>query len=424
MEYNAAMSRRFLRCWLALVALAILPACAATTSPVSSGSSPESGNRQSTSNVNLTVWHSWSGSRQDALNSLARAYEQSHPHVRLRLEAQPGTSMLQRYSTNVADDSAPQLLMIKGRYIGELAERQYITPLSDMWGKTPPQGILPETLVFGRVGNELYGVPVALDPLVLFYNRRQVTAPPATMDETINLNAAQRDLPPEQRPWSLGYYLSLERTLPYLSAFGGTVVGQDGAPVFAAEGKDATQRWLDWLTQLQSNEHVRASLDFSAVDSAVRENRVLSVIDWAHRRADYAQIWGADAVGIAPLPAIGPDAVPKTFVVPDVVCVNTVISREQRAVALDFLRFMTEQTSQDLLWKRGQLVPVHQQVEVGVDAQPLVEAARNAQSLTSPLTARAVWGPLSDMLRSVMSRTATPAEAIDAAGAAVQKPTP
>jgi arabinogalactan oligomer/maltooligosaccharide transport system substrate-binding protein len=411
------------RC-VCLAALCLLPACAATTGEPRSSPSPHPGAQQSSEPVRLTLWHSWSGAKLEALNSLARSYEQAHPGVRISLQAQPVTDILRSYSVSVADGSAPQILLILGRYVGELAERQYIASLQEVFSADTVDDLLPQSLAGARFNGQLYAMPITFDTLTLFYDRRRIAAPPQRFDQAINLNQAQRDQPPEQRPLSMGYYLSLETTLPYLNAFGGALLNEQGQPIFASQHKDATARWLDWLKTLQSNEDIIASPDFSAVDAVVQQGRVVSAIDWAHRRSNYAQVWGADSVGIASLPKLPSDSAPKPLVLSEVLCINTVVSAEQRVVAQDFLRFMIERSSQETLWARGQLLPVHRQVTVAEELQPVLAAATDSQPLASEIAATTMWRPLNDMLRSVISNAATASEAIDAAGAALQVSTP
>lgn len=412
-----------LRC-IFLAALCLLPACAATTAEPRTSPSPAVVVQQPPGMVNLTLWHSWSGAKLDALNNLARSYEQDHPDVRISLESRPASDMLRTYSLSVADGSAPQILLLLGRYVGELAERQYIAPLDEALSADDLSQLLPQAVDGARVNGQLYAVPITFDTLTLFYDRRQISAPPETFNQVLDLNAAQRDQPAEQRPLSLGYYLSLETTLPYLDAFGGTLFNQQGAPIFAGQSREATIRWLDWLKGLQTNQDTIVSPDFSAVDAAVQQGRVLSAIDWTRRRATYAQIWGPDGVGIAPLPQLDAESAPRPLVLSEVLAINTVVSPQQRAVAQDFLRYMAEQSSQETLWSRGQMLPVHRQVTVAKEMQPVLAAAAGAQPFTSQLAATTVWRPLNDMLRNVITNATSTDEAINTAGTALQSPTP
>lgn len=416
-EYNAAMRRLpFILRSVMLAALCWLTACASTVG--TERNAPSAAAVQGPMPVTLTLWHSWSGAKLDALNALARRYEQANPNVRIRLEAQPAASLVRDYTMKVADGSAPQLLLVRNRYVGELAAGQYIAPLDGVVGDDVLSQILPAAVDGARVDGTLYGTPLAYDTLVLFYDRRRVAAPPATITETLTLNATQ----PDPKPRSLGYYLSLETTLPYLHAFGGAVLDQAGQPVFAAQNRAATIAWLSWLVELQKQEPAVVSPDYNAVDAFVQRGEVLAVVDWARRRANYVQLWGADAVGVAPLPMLDNGAAPQPMVYSDVLSVNTVVSAEQRTAAEAFLRYMLDKSVQQTLAERGQMLPVYTGLAADDQARQIWTIATAAQPLTSPMVA--MQEPLSAMLRGVLLNTITPDEAIDTAQSALPSASP
>lgn len=402
-----------------LAALGLLTACASTTG--TNRPDPSQPAVQPTV-VTLTLWHSWSGAKLDALNFLARRYEQANPNVRIRLVAQPATDLVREYTMQVADESAPQLLLVRNRYLGELAGGQYIAPLDNTFGAGTLDDLLPQTIDGARVDGKLYGVPLSFDTLVMFYDRRRVAAAPATITDTLTLNTALPDSPQQPRPRSLGYYLSLDTTLPYLHAFGGTLFNDAQQPAFAAQYRDATVQWLQWLTDLQKHEQVIVSSDYNAVDAFVQRGEVLAVIDWAHRRNNYAQLWGSNAVGVAPLPTLDNARLPQPLVLADVLSVNTVITPEQRAAAEQFLQYMIEESVQQTLAERGQVLSIRKGVAADDQSRQIWQIGQGAQPLTSQVVA--VADPLTALLRSVLLYTITPAEAIDNVPSAAPVPSP
>ncbi len=420
--YNSCMRRRaILRYCIVLAALLTLIGCASASATQTGSPSPQP-NTGPVEPIRLTIWHSWSGAQLSALNAVARSYEQDHPAVRIQLQMQPGAELVRSYSMSVADGSAPQLVLLPGRYLGELAQQQFIQPLEDAWSEEQPSGLLPQALDAAHVNGELYGVPVSFDTMVLFWDKRRVAEAPATWAAARELNAALRGEPPETRPYSMAYYLSLAGAMPYLEFFGGSVVdGQQ--PVFTTAGRDATASWLEWLHSLPSDEQLIASADYNAVDSAVQQGRVLAGIDWARRRSMYEQAWGgAEAVGIAALPARQAGQTPRSLLLTDVLAINRAISPEQRAAALDFARAVAGKASQETLWSRGQLLPVHAEIEVDEATAPVLALADASQPLTSVVVG--MWDPLNGMVRNVLSNVSSPQEAIDAAGAALPSPSP
>jgi arabinogalactan oligomer/maltooligosaccharide transport system substrate-binding protein len=406
---------------ITLLVIGLLTACTRASSSTSNPQLSDSSARRSES-MTLTLWHSWSGAKLDALNRVARDYEQAHPSVRIRLQSQPASEIMRLYSTNVADGSAPQLLLLPGRYIGELAERQYIMPLDQQ--ALSLNRLLPAAVESVQIDQQTFAAPLTFDTVVLFYDRRYMPAPPNTFDELLVANQTQRYISDNQPVSNLGYYLSLEQTLPYLSAFGGRLIDANGTPTFATADRNATIEWLTWLQSLQTNPQVLASPDYSTVNAAIQGGRVLAVIDWAYRRTEYAQMWGAEAVGIAPLPALGTEAQPRTVLLPEVICINMVTSPAQRTAAQAFLRYLIGHDAQTTFMEqsRGYLLPVRTDVTIDDGMAPIQAAVQQAQPLSGQITKANMWRPLNEMLRSVLLNAAPVPDAVDAAGTAVDQP--
>lgn len=386
--------------WWCGVLLVLLPACTSSTTPTATSTGSPAPDQQPAPQITtLTIWHSWSGGQADALNVVARAYEQNNPLVRIRLEAQPAATLLRTFSARVADASAPQIVIAPSRYVHELAERQFVVPLDE--ANFALGELLPAAVNAGRVGEQLYGVPLAWDALVLFHDRRVMPDAPASWEDLTTLEPTTPVSDTAQ--WNAGYYLSLERTLPYVDVWNGALLDADGQPTFATASRDATIGWLQWLRTLHTNPAVLATPDFSTLDDAMQSGRVLSMIDWAHKRADYEQLWGgAAAVGIAPLPTLQSKP-PRTLVRAEIATINAVTTKDQRSAATAFLRDAIGAQAQTLLAEqsRGAVLPVHAHVQLDAASTAMRAAAEQGHSFTGALDA--AWQPLDAMVTSAVN---------------------
>jgi ABC-type glycerol-3-phosphate transport system substrate-binding protein len=373
----------------------------------------------------LTLWHSWNGRGAQALDTLARNYERSHPDVRITLQARPAASLVRDYSAAVSDGSAPQLLLVRGRYLGDLAEKGLVIPLQDKPIMDSLVDLLPAAVDGVRVAGVVYGVPITYDSLMLFYDRRQLPQPPASLGDLLAWTPGGATTTPERR-WGLAYYLSAATTLPYLQAFGGAVFAPNRGMTLDENHRAEARRWLEWLQTLHADERATATDDFGAVDALIQSNRVAAALDWTHRLPDYQRLWGADAVGLAGLPPVeGQQPAPPTLLLADVVCVNTVTGKQQRDAAHDFLRFLVSGQAQELLWTQAGLFPTNQKArldepEKDDPANAALRAAANAVAFPhTPADTRA-WPLLDEMVRSVLAGSATPTEAWDKASAGLR----
>jgi ABC-type glycerol-3-phosphate transport system substrate-binding protein len=157
-----------------------------------------------------------------------------------------------------------------------------------------------------------------------------------------------------------------------------------------------------------------ATDDFGAVDGMIQANRVGAVIDWSHRLGAYQQLWGRDAVGIAPLPRIDDARAVPSIVLSDALCINPITTAQQRAAASDFLRFMLSTEAQVLLWSRGEEIPVNQGANVDGAAKDLLAIGGDTFAFPNAMGSTRAWPLLDAMIRGVLSGSATPAEAIEA----------
>jgi len=360
----------------------------------------------------LTVWHSWSGRSAQALDLAARRYEQRHSSVRISLQSRPASALIRDYSTAVADESGPQILLIHGRYLGELAERRYVLPLRDEDVAETLKNLLPPAVEGSRVSGVLHGLPISFDSLLFFFDRRQMVEPPKTLEALQSAPTPQATTTSE-RMWRMAYYLSPATTLPYMYAFDGGLFRGKAGNVDESR-RDGTIRWLEWLQSLRADERLVASDDFGSVDAAIQSSRVSSAIDWSFRLPNYQRLWGDEAVGLGSLPRAHGDApAPRTLVLSDVACINTVTSAEHRAAALDFVVYLASPAAQEILWSRGGYFPVNQQARVDEPAKVVREmAAGGIPFPNSPRSTRS-WPGLDEMVRSVLSGSATPNEALE-----------
>ncbi|HZG67971.1 MAG TPA: extracellular solute-binding protein [Herpetosiphonaceae bacterium] len=370
--------------------------------------------------LNLTMWHSWNGRSAQALYLLARRYEQGHPNVRITLEARPATSLVRDYSASVADGSAPQIVLVLSRYLGELADRRSVLPLDEQFTPEALTDLLPAALEGAHVMGRLHGVPLSYESLVLFYDRRRVQEAPATVEQLL-APITPGSAPAGSETWGLAYYLSAASAMPYLSTFGGGIFDADGDVMIGGEGREGTLRWLEWLQAMRADARSFTSEDFGAVDAMIQSSRVAAAVDWSHRLPAYEQIWGRDAVGVAPLPRTDGEAPPPaTFVLADVASINSVTTAQQRTAAADFLLYLASASAQELLAARGGQVPANVRARTEDTTAMIAAASTGGAAFPNRAVDGRSWPFLEEMVRSVLVGSATPAEALDRAATALR----
>ncbi|GAC1550915.1 MAG: extracellular solute-binding protein [Herpetosiphon sp.] len=400
---------------------------------MSNGKGPNSGIRPatdpvatiSTSNLTpltLTLWHSWSGRKAQALNSLARAFEQQHPNLRIVLESHPSATLVRDYTSQVADGSAPQLILTRGRYIGDLASHHQILPLDDVTSKQLRLTLVPAALASTESGGVNYGLPLTMDFLAFWYDRRTFRELPSSI-------AAVTQSPDpvkvsDVQPIKLAYHLSLITTLPYLYVLGGRLRTLDDALAMGGAERTSAVRWLTGLQSLLIQPTVKASDDPSIVDQALQVGHASAAVDWSYQWPEYETAWGRDAIGVATLrPTAEGGQQPPTVVSSEVLSINVRTTEAQRAASWDLLRFLGGDIAQANLAHDADIVPTNTRASVEGPVASLRAAFGEAVPEPSMFDAH-TWAVLNDMVNNVLIGNAGPDQALDAAVAQLRRPAP
>lgn len=370
--------RRSLPGLAALLLVLLLAACAATDErePAASDMGAAGDERRTT----LLFWHAWPSPEQHILARLVERYNQTHTDTQIILQAMPLSSITDELRTAALVGSGPHMVLLQSHTIGPLAEDGLLLPLDETLVGTDERERLLTTAVEAAVVQhdstaQLYGLPLSFNTLVLYYHTGAFETLPETTDMLLNSahTAASAD---EQTPvWGMAYTLSIDKTMAYLPAFGGQVLNAEGEVVLGSEGRAGTERWLQWLLDLQQDSRILARSDSIAVDSALKAQEAFMTFDWTYALSGYRALWG-DHLGVAPLPnlsATGEAARP--YVQSDVLSINAQITDEvQQEAALDFMRYLLSEDAQQALLEVGRQ-PVLRSVDLAGDTLEL-QAAR------------------------------------------------
>jgi multiple sugar transport system substrate-binding protein len=142
-------------------------------------------------------------SERDSWTPIARAFEATHPGVRIELVEGPNATDLREnlYTTALlAGDDAFDLVSMDVTWTPKFAGAGWLAPLDDAFPPGETRDLLPEDLAAGRYGGRLYRVPVRTDVGLLYYRRDLLEgaglAPPDTFDDLLRI-ARRLQAPPE-----------------------------------------------------------------------------------------------------------------------------------------------------------------------------------------------------------------------------------
>jgi ABC-type glycerol-3-phosphate transport system substrate-binding protein len=385
----------------------------------------------------LLLWHAWPAPEDRALAAIVERYNRATPGVQVVLQSRPGVSLKADLAGAVSDGGGPHMAILPSHTLGSLVGDGSVLPVDGLVPDDDVARLLPAAVGAAQVrtadGAALYGVPLSFDTLALYYNRANFTGdPPADTDAMLRVARGITDTASDPPYWGLAYNLSLDRTIAYLYAFGGSVFDESGAVSLGLEGRPGAEAWLSWLLELREDERILAGLDGVAVDNALTTQQVMMTIDWAHSLSVYSALW-PENLGVAPLPRLpGAGGAPRPYVQSDVLVLNARLGAQaEQAAAAAFARYLIGEAAQRELLRAGRQ-PVLLSLDLAAD-DPAVPAQLRDAALAFRAQAEAglpmpnavdsgevVWPLLADMQSNALRRLLTPGQAVEAADAALR----
>ena len=173
----------------------------------------------------IVLWHAYGGTERDALEASAARWNTAHPDQHLDLVAVPYGAFADKLTSAIPGGNGPDLFIYPQDRIGDWADAGTIEPIEFWVDDARAERFTGESLEAMAYKGSLYGLPLAVKSLALYYRTDLVAAPPATTDELIALAPAMR----ARDGYALAYTnVDLYGHAPWLFGFGGQVMTDDG----------------------------------------------------------------------------------------------------------------------------------------------------------------------------------------------------
>jgi len=314
----------------------------------------------------ILVWHGWSGQEAIILDQLLDQFMTIYPGVTIVHESRPLAEIGDEFMDEATFGMGPDLLIAPAKWEQMLAEAGVIQDLSK---QTIDTSIYLPTLIDQlHTQDDLYALPLSAHTYALYYNKTMVTEPPATLTDLLN-RAAE------------GQPVALEIT--FYGAFWGVQAsgGQLDAQGRVALDQKSVADWLTWLNQAQTEPNIILSHDEELLYNLFREGQVAYYVGGPDRLLALQQALGPEVAGVAPLPGTpGNPAGP--FLQAEALMFNAASTPAQTAVALELVRFLTNEAQQTKLARQAGRVPANARVRIDPRVSPAV-AGFMAQTKTA-----------------------------------------
>lgn len=359
----------------------------------------------------ISVWHSYRGAEQDALQELTARWNDANPDRPVRLLNVPHEAYANRITTAVPRGQGPDLFIFAHERVGDWANSDIIDAVDDDLTDEEFDRFLPDTVDALRYEDQTWGIPLAYKTAALFYNRDLVDEPPETTDELIAIAESLTDADDDR--YGLAYQADdFYFHSGWFFGFGGRIFDDEGRP------------------RLNRSENA-ASLQFVA---DLRERGLLpdeptgALVGELFNRGDAAMViqgqWfigeiddGVD-YGVAPLPEIsetGRRAEPFMTVEAAIVAAQAT----NRDGAVDFARFLADEVSAEARLEIGHQMVANrgiyddENVDIPEELRAFERQAEYTTAMPNEPLMRSVWEPAAFAMRTVVRGSATPEAALD-----------
>jgi maltose-binding protein MalE len=397
---------------LHLVLVALTLVALAATVLAASGCAGDDDERQA-----VLLWHSYQGTERAALEQAAAAFNASSDGVRVRLVSVPYDAFADKITNAIPNGNGPDLFIFAHDRIGDWVATGVVEPIEYYVGEPLADRFAFDALAAMAYRDSLYGLPLAVKSVVMFYRTDLVDAPPRTTDELVRWG---REFTRNGR-YALVYdNADLYGHAAWLHGHGGTVLDRDGNVAVATAEATAAMQFARELGG--PGGIVPQETTGTMVATLFNEGRAALAISGPWFIGDISEgvPWGVTTLPI--VSATGQHAAP--FLGAEGVMMSA-RARDKDAAFLVMQALTGDDAAEIRARVARQVVPNHAAYEAADLAGDRVLAAfRDQLDHTVPMPAspamRMVWTPYKTALQRVIAQGADPADSLLAAEREIQ----
>lgn len=358
----------------------------------------------------LTLWHSWSPAEEEMLEVALAQFQEIHPEVRIIPVSMPEEQILSEFSQSGNDGLGPAILIGKNSWIRQLADTGLIRPL--------PLNQVSDTSTFFNYRNralteyqdEIFGVPMSLEPYALYYNKDMVEELPESLDALL-AEAADGN--------GISFVPRFEEAYWGIQTFGDGLFDATGQFTLAESG---FVEWLQWLAEAQTAPGVILNVDDESLLELFATEQLAYYVGKPKTQARL-QAMADDEIpvnfGVVPLPQ-GPEGSSGPLLTAETIMFYSYMSDEQVAIANELASFLANNQQSIRFMRELDHIPANPAVRVDRRIYPIVNGFARQATTAVVIPNEILAAPLIEAGNrayiTVLSGLATPEEAVCAFG--------
>ena len=298
----------------------------------------------------LKIWQAWSEAEAQALDKVRLKFMSRCPEVQIDIRNFIPDDILIEYPEALALGTAPDLLLISNYVGGLLAFDGLIRNMNGELSADFLQRYDPAAQEGLNYQGNVFGLPVSMETMALYYNKDLVSNPPLDLDDLLNQASSE---------YPVALPIGFNNSYWGMAAFGGRIFDSKGQ-LSLNEGGLAD--WLAWLQAAQNHPGMTLSDDYEGMVALFAEGKASHLVGHKIDLGRLQAALGEEVVGVTALPA-GPVQASGPIIGILGFGWNPTLSKEQVELALEFAKYATNVESQTLLMEEALIVPANVNVD-------------------------------------------------------------
>lgn len=315
----------------------------------------------------ILLWHGWTEAEANTLASVLQKFNEIHPNVTVISQPVPAENLLRQYEQTARLGLGPDLFIGPGEWLVPLADQGLILDVSPFAPAT--ENYFTRAVRTMTYGDKLYGLPLALRPVALYFNTGLVAMPPATLEDWLAQAA-------NGRPVAMD--VNFLPSFWGLQAFGGRLFDDTGRIVLDEGGY---ANWLRWMQSAQSAPGMILSRDDASLRDLFFSGKAAYYTGSPDDLPAARAALGEESVGVTSLPG-GPVGPSGPLLNVEAIYFNPASRPQQTEQALMLGAFLTNATQATTLLREISRIPANRTVPVDSRLHP-AEAGFAAQARTA-----------------------------------------
>jgi arabinogalactan oligomer/maltooligosaccharide transport system substrate-binding protein len=359
----------------------------------------------------VVIWHAYRGEEKDAIEAVAKNFNNTHKDVQLSLLAVPFDALADKVSASVPREKGPDLFIYAQDRLGGWIAAGIAEPIEYYLTDAVRARFVAGSLSAFIYKGSTYGLPLSTKCVSLIYNKALVSNPPKTTDELIALAQSLTD--PAKKQFGLAYEI---QNYYYHSiwnqGYGARVFDADGNPTL---NSPEAVKALEVAINLQKNlKIVPEEVTNTLVTTLFNEGKAAMVINGPWFRGE---IDPNIKYGVALLPVISEIGKPMVpFITVEGIIMSAKSKNKDAAYAV--MEYLTNNAASLTFATKGKMISANKSVYLDkkIASDPItmgfMEQAKRGNPMPNAPEMTMVWSPAATAMNKAFLGALSPADAL------------